>query len=70
MITKITLNNVASYKAETTLETDKKVNFIYGLNGTGKTTLSNYLASLNKEEHCDFGHCSVKGFLARDFRMI
>ena len=43
MITKINLNNVASYKSLTALETDKKVNLIYGLNGTGKSTLSNYL---------------------------
>ena len=43
MITKINLNNVASYKRLTSLETDKKVNLIYGLNGTGKSILSNYL---------------------------
>ena len=37
MITKISLNKVASYKKPTVLETDKKVNLIYGLNGTGKS---------------------------------
>ncbi|PSD44229.1 hypothetical protein C7E23_03125 [Elizabethkingia anophelis] len=47
MITKINLNNVASYKSHTTLETDKKINLIYGLNGTGKSTLSNFLHKKN-----------------------
>ena len=58
MITKINLNNVASYKSLTALETDKKVNLIYGLNGTGKSTLSNFL---NKQEHEKFKNCSVEG---------
>ncbi|MBN2324542.1 MAG: AAA family ATPase [Spirochaetes bacterium] len=43
MITKITLNSVACFKSAAILETDKKVNLIYGLNGTGKSTLSDYL---------------------------
>jgi wobble nucleotide-excising tRNase len=58
MITKINLNNVASYKSLTALETDKKVNLIYGLNGTGKSTLSNFL---NKQSEEKFKHCSVDG---------
>lgn len=43
MITRITLNNVASYKQESIFETDKRINLIYGLNGTGKSTLSKFL---------------------------
>ena len=65
MIKKITLNNIATYKQETTLETDKKINLIYGLNGTGKTTLSNYLASLNEEQETfdnEFKDCKIEGF--------
>lgn len=58
MITKISLNNVASYKSLTTLETDKKVNLIYGLNGTGKSTLSNYLHQRADDR---FKNCSVEG---------
>lgn len=58
MITKINLNNVASYKSLTALETDKKVNLIYGLNGTGKSTLSNFL---NKQGEEKFKKCSVDG---------
>ncbi|HTG64743.1 MAG TPA: AAA family ATPase [Flavobacterium sp.] len=58
MITKINLNNVASYKSTTLLETDKKVNLIYGLNGTGKSTLSDFL---NKQTEEKFKNCSVDG---------
>ena len=43
MSTKITMKSVASYIVPTVLETDKKVTLVYGLNGTGKSTLSNYL---------------------------
>lgn len=43
MITKITMEGCASYKEATTLETQKKVNLVYGLNGVGKSTISNYL---------------------------
>jgi len=42
MITKIVMSGCASYKNPTSLETDKKINLIYGLNGTGKSTFSNF----------------------------
>lgn len=56
MITKITMNNVASYKLPTVLETDKRINLIYGLNGTGKSTLSNYLYDGSDAR---FANCSI-----------
>lgn len=58
MISKISLNKVASYKAPTVLETDKKVNLIYGLNGTGKSTLSDYLLKLSDSK---FKDCAIEG---------
>ena len=58
MITKISLNKVASYKKPTVLETDKKVNLIYGLNGTGKSTLSDYLL---KSSDSKFKDCAIEG---------
>ena len=59
MNTQITLKNIASYKVEATLNTDKKINLIYGLNGTGKTILSNYLYSKknNIKQNGDFPDC-------------
>jgi wobble nucleotide-excising tRNase len=56
MITKLQMDGVASYKSTTTLETDKKVNIIYGLNGTGKSTISNYLYDRDGKE---FSKCSA-----------
>lgn len=58
MITKISMKNVASYKDETTLETDKRINLIYGLNGTGKTQISKFLA--NQEDE-NFKDCNIEG---------
>lgn len=59
MITKILLQGVASFGDSTTaLETDKKINLVYGLNGTGKTTISNYLQDINNS--C-FSKCSITG---------
>ena len=58
MISKISLNGVASYKCLTTLETDKKVNLVYGLNGTGKSTLSNFLY---KSTESRYKNCSIDG---------
>ena len=58
MIKKISLNKVASYKSLKVLETDKKVNLIYGLNGTGKSIISNFLHSTNDNS---FKDCSIEG---------
>ncbi len=48
MISKIRVSNIASYD-KTGIEIDnlKKINFIYGANGSGKTTISNLLADEN-----------------------
>lgn len=58
MITKIVMSKFASYKNPTTLETDKKVNLIYGLNGTGKSTLSNFLYD---PESNNYANCIADG---------
>jgi len=59
MINKISIKNIASYgETPAVLETDKKINLVYGLNGTGKTTLSNYLQ--DKDNDC-FSCCSISG---------
>lgn len=47
MITEIHMDAVASFKQATSLVTDKKINLIYGLNGTGKSTISNFLYEPN-----------------------
>jgi len=59
MITKISLKSVASCgTTPAILETNKRVNLMYGLNGTGKTTMSRYLA---KRDDAKFSNCSLEG---------
>jgi wobble nucleotide-excising tRNase len=58
MLTKIQINGVATFKSQTTLETDKKVNLIYGLNGSGKSTICRLLRNPEKAE---YSQCQVIG---------
>ncbi len=56
LITQIHFSDVASYRNRTTLNTDKKVNIIYGLNGTGKSTFSNYFYTPDEAKYKDCSH--------------
>ncbi len=58
MLTKIQINGVATFKSQTTLETDKKVNLIYGLNGSGKSTICRLLRN---PENAEYAQCQVIG---------
>lgn len=56
LIKKITLKNIATYnQSGTYLDDLKKINFIYGNNGTGKTTISEFI---RKEK--DFPDCTLE----------
>ena len=58
MIESITIKKIATYDDIGVQINDlKKVNFIYGTNGSGKTTISNFLFSAADEK---FDACSVK----------
>lgn len=59
MITKISIDKVASYKNLAVLVTDKKVNLIYGLNGSGKSIFSDYF--YNMTNSC-FSDCTIEGY--------
>lgn len=57
MLETIQLKNIATYDQQGVIINDlKEVNFIYGANGCGKTTLSNYLTDTSLEK---FKDCSV-----------
>lgn len=58
------MNQVASYKEPTALETTAPINLIYGLNGSGKTTISNYLGDSDNEVFAD---CSIEHADSSDF---
>ncbi|MDY5682741.1 MAG: AAA family ATPase [Treponema sp.] len=58
MIRKVNLK-CASYKELATLETDKKINLIYGLNGSGKSTFSEYLRKIGYADE-KFANCSIE----------
>lgn len=56
MITAVKMKDVASYKNEVTINTNAQVNLFYGLNGSGKTTISRFLKdSLDS----DFKNCRL-----------
>lgn len=51
IIEEIVIDNVATYKKPSKITTDKKINLIYGLNGTGKSTLSNFLYNITDKKY-------------------
>ena len=63
MINKITISGVASYKNEAILETDKNINLIYGINGSGKSTFSEYL---RKRANAEYIKCSIEPVINDD----
>lgn len=67
MISKIVIYGPASYKKPATLETNKNVNLIYGLNGTGKSTFSEYLRTLVAPE---YENCSISPVLNEDEEIL
>lgn len=55
MIESITLKNIATYDG-VEISSLKKINFIYGANGCGKTTISNFLYNSTDER---YNYCSL-----------
>ncbi len=57
MITELNINGVASYKSKSILSPTRKTSLIYGLNGAGKSTISEFLYNQSEPR---FAKCSVK----------
>ena len=70
MISSIIMKNIASYKEQTILETDKKINLIYGLNGSGKSILSEYLRIGVESGNDEYKNCSIKPQLQTDEQIL
>lgn len=52
MIEKIHINNVATYNSSQTIDKLKCINFIFGANGSGKTTISRVIDKVNNYNDC------------------
>lgn len=71
---KVTLQNTATYGDEGVgFDFEKRINLIYGLNGVGKTILSNFIYKKanasqedNKEEDDKYKDCKLEGVNAND----
>lgn len=58
MIEKLTIKKCATYdETGCTIENLNRINFIYGANGSGKTTISNFIKDLS---HSNYAHCNLK----------
>ncbi len=53
MITEVHIENVASYKNAAKFSPVNKISLLYGLNGTGKSTISNYLYDQTSSRYKD-----------------
>ncbi|MCF9019677.1 AAA family ATPase [Pseudomonas syringae] len=64
MITELNINGVASYKSKSILSPTRKTSLIYGLNGAGKSTISEFLYNQSEPR---FAKCSVTLSQSCDF---
>jgi wobble nucleotide-excising tRNase len=66
MISRLVIKNVASYDATgVDVDTNKKINFFFGYNGSGKSTIAKYLHNITlptTEQSSDFVDCSQIGY--------
>ena len=67
MISKIVLKGVSSYRKEAVLDTDKRINLLYGLNGTGKSTFSEFLYD---QTEARFSQCRIEGLEDNDTVLV
>jgi len=73
MITEIKLKGISSYKNEVVIGELKKVNFFFGKNGSGKSTIAKFLYDLTLDEYsrsAEFNNCSQIGYLDNDYEIL
>lgn len=64
MLTKVSLSSIASFKEQSSLITDKKINLVYGLNGSGKSTIGRFLRN---PQDVIYSKCSLEGAVGAKF---
>ena len=66
MIERLVIKNVASYDSTgVDINTNKKINFFFGYNGSGKSTIARFLHDVTlpaTEKALEFSDCSQTGF--------
>lgn len=73
MITNIKLKGISSYKNEVIIDELKKVNFFFGKNGSGKSTIAKFLYDLTLDKFSkspEFNNCSQIGYLDDDYEIL
>lgn len=71
MISKININNVASFnKSNHLMDNLGRINFIFGANGSGKTTISRVLAHSENYPSCRALHGKMIRFCRARFIML
>ncbi|HEY3388701.1 MAG TPA: AAA family ATPase, partial [Prolixibacteraceae bacterium] len=75
MIKSLTIKNVATYESVEGVQIPdlKKVNFIFGFNGSGKSTIVKYLYNLSLDasfKSQDFNDCSQSGYVEANHQII
>ena len=74
MIESITIKNIASFDNTGVIINDlKKVNYFFGFNGTGKSTIVNYLQNIslpNNEQSGKYSSCFQKGYEPSQYQLV
>jgi len=73
MLTYIKIKDVATYKTTVEINNLKKVNFFFGYNGSGKSTVAKYLYNLSLEpikQDIKFNKCSQNGFNCDEHQIL
>src|SRR5690554_2225078 len=75
MITSLNIKNVATYDPVNGVEIDglKRVNFFFGFNGSGKSTIGKYLHNITVEQgkkNLEFNDCSNVGYDDRHYHIL
>jgi len=73
MIRSLEINNIATYNPNVSIDNLKKINFFFGYNGSGKSTIARYLYDLSLEttqQDSKFGNCRQDGYDSNNHELL